>query len=404
MREHLAVLREPEFRKLFTGQAASLLGDGMVNVALAFAVIGLGGGASAVGLVFAARTVMLVGCLLVGGVIADRVSRRAVMIAADVTRLASQGVIAALLITGGGSVAALALLSGITGAATGFFNPAATGLLPEVVAPERLQQANGLRAVAQSTGEIAGPVVAGALVATAGAGWALAIDAGTFAVSVAFLGRLRTAAREVREHSTFFEDLRDGWSTFRAMTWVWTFVAGAAVGNLLWSAWFAIGPVVADRELGGAAAWGAVLAAMGAGGLVGGLIAIRSHLKRPLVAATLAVPPFSLPLAFLAAGAPAELLALAAFVAGAAMMFANSVWESTLQRHAPPASLSRLSAYDWFGSSVFRPIGFAVWGSVAAAAGVSTSLWIAFALLIVSAMAVLAVNDIRRLTDATPVT
>src|SRR3954453_2425556 len=127
MRESLVVLREPEYRKLFSGQTASLLGDGMVNVALAFAGIGLGGSASAVGLVFAARTVPLVACLLIGGVVADRTSRRAVMVGADVTRLLSQGAIAALLIGDGASVASLAVLSGVTGAATGFFNPASVG-------------------------------------------------------------------------------------------------------------------------------------------------------------------------------------------------------------------------------------------------------------------------------------
>jgi len=271
-----------------------------------------------------------------------------------------------------------------------------------VVAPERLQQANGLRATAQATGEILGPVIAGVLVATAGSGWALAIDAATFAVSAGFLARLNVPARTVREASTFFEDLREGWSTFRAMTWVWAFVAGAAVGNMLWGAWSVIGPVVAERDLGGAATWGAVLSAMGVGGLAGGILAIRAHPRRPLVAATLAVPVFALPLAFLAAAASAPLLAAAAFGSGAAMMYGNTVWESTLQRHVPAASLSRVSAYDWFGSFAFRPLGLAVWGPVAAAVGVSQSLWLAFALLIASALAVLGVRDVRALTDAAP--
>src|SRR3954465_7854649 len=95
-----AVLREGDFRLFFIGQSASLLGDGMVNVALAFAVIELGGSASDIGLVFACRTLPLVACLLVGGVVADRTSRRAVMVAADLTCVASQGVLAALLIAG----------------------------------------------------------------------------------------------------------------------------------------------------------------------------------------------------------------------------------------------------------------------------------------------------------------
>ncbi|HSC62158.1 MAG TPA: MFS transporter, partial [Caldimonas sp.] len=163
----LEVLRERDYRLLFTGQAVSLLGDGMFNVALAFAVLHLGGSATQVGLVFAARMVPMVGCLLAGGVVADRLPRRAVMVAADVARLASQGAMAALLIAGAAEIWTLAVLAGVTGAATGFFNPASTGLLPAVVAAERLQQANALRGLSMAAGQIAGPILAGVLVAVA---------------------------------------------------------------------------------------------------------------------------------------------------------------------------------------------------------------------------------------------
>ena len=196
--ESLSVLRERPYRLLFAGQAVSLLGDSMVNVSLAFAVIGLGGSATEIGLVFAARSLALIGCLLAGGVVADRVPRRTVLIGADLVRVASQGALAAALILGEPSAWVLAALSTVTGAATGFFNPASTGFLPSVVSPERLQQANALRGLASSAGRIAGPIVAGVLVATAGAGWALAVDAATFAVSAAFLARIRAAARRGR--------------------------------------------------------------------------------------------------------------------------------------------------------------------------------------------------------------
>jgi MFS family permease len=254
--ENLAVLRDRDYRLLFAGQAASLLGDGMVSVALAFAALELGGSVSDVGLVLAARMVPLVACLLVGGVVADRVSRRGVMVAADCVRGLSQGTMAALLISGSAEVWMLAALAGVTGAGTGFFNPASTGLLPSVVAPERLQQANGLRGTAQATGEIAGPAIAGVLVATAGAGWAIAIDAATFAISAVMLAALRVRPRDARASTRFLRDLRDGWTAFTARTWVWAFVAGAAFGNLCWGAWSALGPVIADRDLGGATAWG----------------------------------------------------------------------------------------------------------------------------------------------------
>src|SRR4029453_15978860 len=127
------VLRRRDFRLFFLGQSASLLGDGMVNVALAFAVLELGGSASEIGLVFASETLALVACLLVGGVVADRTSRRAALVGADLARVASQGVLAALLIAGTAEIWTVALLAGVTGAATGFFQPASTGLVATIV-------------------------------------------------------------------------------------------------------------------------------------------------------------------------------------------------------------------------------------------------------------------------------
>jgi MFS family permease len=238
----MGVLRLREFRLLFFAQAVSWLGDRMVGIALAFAVLSLGGSPAEVGLVLAFRLVPLVATLLVGGVVADRVSRRAVMVIADLVRLVTQGAIAALLIAGAAEIWMLAVLSGLTGAATGFFNPASTGILPAIVAPERLQEANGVRATVLSGGEIAGPVLAGVLIAAVGPGWALAVDAVSFAASAAFLARLRLPERAVREAGSFVADLREGWGVFRSLTWVWTFVLAAGIGNMLWGAWSALGP------------------------------------------------------------------------------------------------------------------------------------------------------------------
>jgi predicted MFS family arabinose efflux permease len=395
--ERLDVLRGREFRLLFSGQAVSVLGDRMVAVALAFAVLEIGGSASDVGLVLAAGVFPLVASVLVGGVVADRASRRAVMVVADLVRVASQGTMAALLIAGVADVWMLALLAGVTGTATGFFNPASTGLLPEVVPAEQLQLANALRSSALSAGEILGPLAAGVLVATAGAGWAIAADAGTFVVSAACLVTLRVPARLAGRTSSFLADLREGWVAFRSRRWVWAVVAYFSVGNILWGAWNGLGPVVADRDLGGAAAWSIVLAAVGAGALVGSLLATQVEPSRPLVFVALTDGLFALPLAFLAATPPVWLLACGALLSGAGMTLGMSVWESTLQRHIPGASLSRVSSYDWFGSLAFYPLGLAIWGPVAAAIGVSGSLWIAFGIGVAAILALLSVPDIRRL-------
>jgi MFS family permease len=401
--DSLDVLRMREFRLLFSGHAVSVVGDRMVVVALAFAVLEIGGSTSDVGLVLAAGTFPLVATVLVGGVVADRVSRRAVMVVADLVRVASQGAMAALLIAGAGEVWMLALLAGVTGAATGFFSPALTGLLPEVVPPEQLQPANALRTSATSTGEILGPAVAGVLVAAAGAGWAIGIDAVTFAVSAACLAMLRVPTRVVAQRrSSFVADLRGGWVAFRSRRWIWTFVVYFAIGNLLWGAWSALGPIVAKRDLGGAAAWGTVLAAVGVGALAGSLLATHVKPSRPLLFAALTDGLFALPLAFLAAAPPLPVLACGALLAGVGMALAISVWESTLQRHVPSESLSRVSSYDWFGSLALYPLGLAVWGPVAAVIGISVSLWLAFGLAVAVTLALLSVPDIRQLRAATP--
>jgi MFS family permease len=398
--ESLEVLRRREFRLLFAGQAVSVLGDRMVAVALAFAVLEVGGSASDVGLVLAAGAFPLVASVLLGGVVGDRASRRAVMVVADLVRVASQGAMAALLIAGTPEVWMLALLAGVTGTATGFFGPAATGLLPEVVPVEELQPANALRSSAVSLGEIVGPIAAGVLVAAAGAGWAIAVDAVTFLVSAACLVMLRVPARVAARSSSFLADMREGWVAFRSRRWVWTVVVYFAIGNVFWGAWNGLGPVVADRELGGAAGWSVVLAAVGVGALAGSLLATRVKPRRPLVFVALTDGLFALPLAFLAAASAVPLLACGALLSGAGMMLGLSVWESTLQRHIPGEALSRVSSYDWFGSLAFYPLGLAIWGPVAAAIGVDVSLWLAFGLSVAVVLALLAVPDIRRLPAA----
>ncbi|MDQ3742175.1 MAG: MFS transporter, partial [Actinomycetota bacterium] len=388
--DNLSVLRLREFRLLLAGQAVSIFGDRMVAVALAFAVLEVGGSASEVGLVLAARTLPMVATVLIGGVVADRLSRRVVMIAADLVRVATQGAMAALLIAGGAEVWSLAVLAAVTGLATGFANPAATGMLPELVPPEQLQPANALRSTAMSASEIGGPVVAGLLVALAGAGWAIAVDALTFAASAVCLALLRLPAGSEREPSSFLADLRDSWQAFRSRRWVWTFVAYFAVANMMWAAWSALGPVIADRELGGADAWGLVLGSIGVGGLLGSLVATRLDPARPLLHVALMEGLFALPLAFLAAGAPVPLLAVGAFLSGVGMTLGMSVWESTLQRRIPQEALSRVSSYDWFASFAFYPIGLALWGPLAEGIGVSAAVWLAFWLLLASAAALIA--------------
>ncbi|MGH9059686.1 MAG: MFS transporter, partial [Acidimicrobiales bacterium] len=347
----LGVLGEPNFRRFVTGYAASFLGSEMAPVAVTFAVLGNGGNATDVGYVLMGEAVPLVVFLLVGGVMADKLGRRTVMIGADLLRLSSQGLLAALLLTGTPVLWELVVLEAMVGTGQAFFGPAMTGLIPEVASPGRLQQANAMNGLASSAGGVVGPALAGLIVATTNPGWAIAADAATYLVSATCLVRLRLPPVKLAPPSPFLADLRSGWREFRSRTWLWVVVVDFAFFHLLvFAPMIVLGAVVADTSLGGAAAWGVILAAFGAGAVVGGLAMLRLRPARPLLWGMVGTIWLAAPIALLAAAAPTAAISAAAFVAGIGFAAFGTLWDTTMQRQVPADILSRVSSYDWFGS------------------------------------------------------
>jgi Major Facilitator Superfamily len=393
----LGPLQERQFRLFFIGQSTSLLGDGMVGVALAFAVLDLTGSVADLGYVLAARVVPMVGFLLVGGVFADRLSRRAVMIGADVTRLLTQGLIAILLLTGTAQVWHLIVLVAVGGAATAFFNPALTGLTPTLVSDDHLQQANVLRGIAQGAGGIAGPVLSGALVATLGAGWALAADAATFGVSAFFLAQLKLPPHERLPARPFVHELLEGWNEVRARTWLWMGLLVAGVANMAAAPFFVLGPAIAKDSLGGPGAWALIVAAFSVGSFAGGLVAFRFRPRRPFLAAFLLYIPFGVPNALMALQPPTLVIAAGVCLSGAGLMLGNAIWETTLQQKIPRHALSRVTAYDWFASLALAPVGNAIVGPIALAVGMEPTLWAGFVLITALNLVAISIPSIRGL-------
>ena len=392
------MLGERNFRLFFAGYVTSLAGSAMVPVALTFAVLDQGDGTDAVGYVLGAETVPLVALLLLGGVIADRVPRRALMLGADLARFASEAVLAALLLAGSAPLWTMMLLAGVLGAGQAFFNPAMTGLMPEMVSPDRLQQANALRGVATSSGQVIGPAVAGVIVAVGGAGWAIAVDAASYAVSAACLLRLSIPARPPGQPSSMLRDLGDGWQEFRSRTWLWVIVTQfATVNALCFAPFMVLGAVTARDHLGGPGAWGVILAALGLGSILGGLLSVRLRARRPLVTATAGSSLLAVPLALLALPAATVVTATGAAAAGVGLSVFGTLWETTLQRSVPGAVLSRVSAYDWFGSVAFVPLGYLIAAPVAGLLGTRETLLLAAAWAAGSAAVVLAVPAVRDL-------
>jgi MFS family permease len=398
----LDVLRLREFRLVFSAALVSLIGDGVLTVALAFAVLDLTASATDLGLVLAARTVALVCSLLLGGVVADRVGPRAVMIAADLVRLFGQGAIGVLLVSGHASVGEIAASQAVLGAASGFFNPASSGLMP-AVAGERLQQAYALRGMAVAAGNIAGPAIGGALVVTIGPGAAMLVDAGSYGISALLLARASAGpARSPASPQRFLAQLRDGFDEVRSRTWAWSIIVVFSFVNTIGVAFPVLGAVVAKQQLGGAGAWAAVLAFRAVGLLAGGVILLRAAPRRPLLVAMPACATGALPVLFLAVPAPLALIIVAALVAGVGSIVFNTLWETTLQQHVPVQARSRVSSYDWFGSLALQPLGYALIGPLAGAVGVSTALYLCGAAEVAAVASLLAVKDVRTLERLSP--
>ena len=398
--ELFGALRERQFRLLWLGQASSTLGDGLVPVAVAFAVIKtLDRGPTALGVVIAAQTVPVVLFVLVGGVWADRLPRQMVMLVSDVVRGVVQATLAVLLLSGAAELWHLVVLLAIYGTAQAFFQPAATGLVPATVSPERLQQANALLGLSRSLAFVIGPAVAGVIAAVTNPGIVFVVDAGTFAISAASLALLRLSrSRRPGERQSFFADLKGGWHELVSHTWLWVIVAWASAFLFFVVAPYStLGPVIAEESLGGPAAWGMIAAGWGAGTLAGGLTALRWKPLRPMLVCCAAVLLIAPGMALLALRAPAPLIAALNAVGGAGMGLFGALWQTTLQQHVREEALSRVSAWDWMGSYAFLPLGLILAGPVSAVIGISATLWISVAFIVLSTFAVLLVPEVRNL-------
>ena len=285
-----APLREREFRLLFAGRTVSLAGSAIAPVALAFAVLDLTGSKTDLGLVLAAQQVPLVLFLLVGGIWADRLPRNKVMVSANLVSALAQACAAALLIAGGAEVWHLAALAAVNGTAIAFYFPASAGVTPQTVQPALLQEANALLALARNATAIGGAALAGFIVAGFGPGVAIAFDAATYLAAAGIVALMRLELVSRAEVHSFVSDLATGWREFRSRTWLWVIVLQFSLLLAVdIGAFSVLGPVVADEELGGAKAWGAILTGQAVGLLGGGLVGLRFRPRRMLLVATLAM-------------------------------------------------------------------------------------------------------------------
>jgi MFS family permease len=400
-------LRLPDFRYLFSARAISYVGTYLAPIAVAFAILDNGGGATAVGLSFAAWTLAQVTMLSLGGVVGDRVPRRLVMIGSDVGSTAVRTTMGVLLVSGHAEIWQLIALQACGGAAVAFYSPASYGLVREVVPDDELQQANGLLAIARYAAFPLGAAVGGSIVALIGPGTAMLVDAGTYAASALLLSRIQVESI-ARAGAGFVRELRDGWSAFVEQTWVWILVLYISLYFLLtYAPFFVLGPYVAKHSMDGARSWAFVVTGEGVGALLGGLAGLRWRVRQPMVTTGLLLMVTAAQNLILAFHPTTLLLTITATGAGFAFALGSVVWDTTLQRRVAPEKLARVASYGWMGSMVFLPAGYALAGPIAMAIGLKTYLVIAAAWIVVSTLFVIRLRAVREVglddgTDAVP--
>jgi MFS family permease len=437
IRETLAPLKLAGFRMLLAGRTVNAFGNAFAPIALAFAVLDLTGSAADLGLVVGARTLVNVIFLLFGGALADRLPKNLLMVGAAIAAAATQGAVAALVLTDTATVPLLIGLAAANGVVSALSMPASSAIVPQLVPADLRQQANGLGRLAFNGASIIGAPIGGVVVASVGPGWGIVVDAVTFLLAAlcfalvriparppqpvgadddqpaaALIGAEQTAGEPVAPppvRANIITDLRTGWSEFISRTWLWVVVAGFCVVNAALSGGFMVlGPVIADQTI-GRQAWGFVLAAETAGMIIGAVVAMRIKFRRLLLFGVVCTAAEALPLLTLGVYPHLGLMLAAGFITGLAIEQFGIAWETTMQEHVPADKLARVYSYDMVGSFVAIPVGQTLAGPIAEAVGVEATLIGAAGLILLAVLGMLTSRDVRHLPhrlpskDATPV-
>jgi len=400
-------LRHPTFRWLVTGATVNLLGSGIAMVALAFAVLDLGGDATDLGIVVGLYALADVGAILFGGVLGDRLPRNVMLQGTAASAAVVQGVVALSLIGGWSSIPLLAGLGMLNGALSALGGPSSSAITRQTVPAPLLQQAISWRRIGQNIALIVGNGVAGLLVVLVGSGWALAVDALTFAAAAWCFTRVSVpplAAPPAREG--LWRDVGAGFREVLRHTWLWLLILQALLYHLFYGgAQSVLGPIVVSESL-GRPAWGWALSAMMVGFVMGGVVTLRWRPKHALFVGTcfLALTA-AFPLAMAWSGSLVVVL-VGAWLHGFGLEIFSVGWDLSIQEQVAPDKLARVYSFDMIGSYIARPVGLVLTGAVATLVGYQTWLTVVGAVIVGSVLLALTSGDVRRLerkqVDAEP--
>jgi MFS family permease len=371
----LSALRQRDFRLLFAGQTISQIGDAAFIVALGWRVFTLTHKASSLGVVLLVESAGEVTTLLIGGVLADRYSRRALLVWSDLSRAVVVGGLAAVDATGHVSYGLLIVFVALQGLGSGLFQPAFGGIIPLLVDGPQLGSANALIGVVRQTAFVVGPALAGAIYGATGSSTIFAVDAASFVVSAALLLRARPRAFERAPSEGIRSELASGFRYVTSVPWLWLTIGTFSLVVMVGFAAFQVllPKLVEQQWSGGVGSYGTVFVLQGVGMVVGSIILGQAPPKRrrgPLIY-TLFVVNSAATVGFALSpwfGAAAALC----LVRGACLGYAITLWDTMLMQRVPPHMLSRVISMDWFGSLGLLPLGMGLWAALSGLASAST--------------------------------
>jgi MFS family permease len=394
----LAALRHHDFRLLWSGQAASVIGNQMFPIALAVLALQRGMGEAGLGLVLATQGAALGIGTLLGGSVGDRWRRTRVMIASDALRLA--GVLALAAASRVIPTGVLLMVVAVTGFGEGLFQPAYNAVIPRLVPESLLLPANSLGGLSVQTGFLVGPALGGVLAAFGSPSLVFWIDAVTFAASFGTLLAITEPApaaldapsttlaaepsRALGAVRRAVADFTEGVRAVRERPWMGAVILlSTVIMTLVTAPAYVILPFEAHRHLGGSAAYGAVMAAVGLGAIVGSLVAGKLRIRRTGVVALAGLAMMGPAFAALATLPLAGVIAFWV-LAGIGVAIFNVLWMTALQQDVPDHLLGRVISLDMLGSMALMPIGYAITGPLVAALGANTVLLTGAVLVVVT--------------------
>lgn len=389
------------FTKLALARFISNLGNGITPIALSFGVLGLpNGSASQLSLVLGSQMIPLLLFMLFGGVIGDRYKRNKIVGGSDILGSAFVLVSASSFIFGFVSIPLLCAMGALFGLLNALWWPAFSGVLPEILPKDQLQRGNSVIGLLSNFGYTGGALVGGIVVAFAGSGWALAVDALSFFIAGVLVWSI-DLPRIIRDDSgTMFHQLVVGWREFIARKWVVSVVIAFTFINLAYESTIGVLGPLATKESGyGPREWSLVLAVSTVGMIVTGLVLLKVQLTKPLVYGITPMLLMAVWIFSITFSTDIWIPIAIAFFAGVAIEIFYVAWSTSMQHNIPEEAYSRVVSYDALGSYALAPLGLIFIGPLAEHIGTKNALYLLAALVFIAATGALSVREVRQVRN-----